>query len=173
MRWRIIPLDVALGSGVCIDHPTGVPPQHRRDESNPINVGCIRNYYSPGPPSVDEKERAGPRSMHHREQIPFSSLYFHGSEGRGRREREEREREEDRDRAVLPDLHVAAVSPLNCRSINIRWLNPRTLVPSSFLSPFVPLSPTFYLVLSLRLPLTSSSLVQPKKKHEKVVQNGP
>ena len=81
----------------------------------------------------------GPRGMHHREQIPFSSLYFHGGEAGRRQERErEREREraeEDRDRAVPPDLHVAAVSPLNSRSINIRWLNPRNLPPPSlFLS---------------------------------------
>jgi len=115
--------------------------------------GRIRNYYSPAV-SGWEKERAGLRRMHHREQIPLPRLYFTMVVRYTRAACKIRASERERERELLfsPDPHVAAVSPLNCRSINIPRLNPQPLC--SVLS-----SLAFYFVLSLRLPLTSSSLV--------------
>lgn len=75
------------------------------------------------------------------------SLFYHGSEVQhaggytGKMSEREKEKEERRAALLSPDPHVAAVSPLNCRSINIPRLNPLS----------VPTSLAFYFVLSLRL----------------------
>ena len=157
-RWRtIIPLDVALGSGVCIDHhPTGATSllHQRWDESNPINVGCIRNYYSPGPPSVDEKERAGPtRHASSRANSVLLSLFSRWWSGQKARERErEREREQKKieterfhpiftwlpsvrltvDQSIYAGWTLGTSPPLSLSlSFRLVPLSPRPFTPSS------------------------------------------